>query len=176
MFFFVLTNDKIDKTRLAKRQTKIKKRERRQNKKQKEHAARSGTRTRDLSHFGFVGDRITRGRSIQPRHLKCRSCSVCLYKAHSERGRSATLIKIKRDSEQLALLSRCIFCWWTTFLRLPFPQGKGPWACSTHLACLSVASAVSWVTVALFCGETTKLEGQRRSLVNGPKSMIMALK
>ena len=76
---FVLTNNKIDKSRLAKRQTKIKK-ERRQNKKQKEHAARSGTRTRDLSHFGFVGDRITRSRSIQPRHLKCRSCSVCLYK------------------------------------------------------------------------------------------------
>ena len=100
MFFFVLTNDKIDKTRLAKRQTKIKKRERRQNKKQKEHAARSGTRTRDLSHFGFVGDRITRGRSIQPRHLKCRSCSVCLYKAHSERGRSTSLAKSKRDSEQ----------------------------------------------------------------------------
>ena len=124
----------------------------------------------------FVGDRITRGRSIQPRHLKCRSCSVCLYKAHSERGRSATLIKIKRDSEQLALLSRCLFYWCPPLLRPSFPQEKGPWACSSNLACLSIVSAASWVTVALFCGETTKPEGQRRSLVNGPKSMIMALK
>ena len=170
----MLTNNKIDKSRLAKRQTKIKK-ERRQNKKKKQHAARSGTRTRDLSHFGFVGDRITRGRSIQPRHLKCRSCSVCLYKAHSERGRSATLIKIKRDSEQLALLSRCLFCWWTTFCGFNFLKEKDrglvrpTWRAVCCFCCFLV-------TVALFCGETTKLEGQRRSLVNGPKSIIMTLK
>jgi hypothetical protein len=46
---------------------------------------------------------------------------------------------------------------------------------------LSVASAVSlmlvalFCEVALFCDVTTKLEGQRRTLVNGPKGMIMIM-
>ena len=45
-----------------------------------------------------------------------------------------------------------------------------------QLACSSVASAVSLMLVALFCDVTTKLEGQRRTLANGPKNMIVALK
>ena len=93
----MLTVNTIDKRSLAKADEEKKKT---QLKYKKEHAAQSGARTRGLSHFVFVGDRINRGRSIYQHPTTPHPCLVCLNKVHAYRGRSATVVKSKRDSEQ----------------------------------------------------------------------------
>ena len=107
-----------------RRQTKKK---RDDNKKCKKSTLRKVGLEPATSHSGFVGDRITRGRSIQPRHLECRACSFCLYKAHSERGRSASSLKSKRDPEQPAFDVRKLFLLMPPTIVTSICPSKSPW-------------------------------------------------
>ena len=128
------------------------------------------------SHFSFVGDRITRGHIIQPRHLECRTCSCCLYKGHSE-------WQIGNFDQARAKLRRaCVCCPDFSsadgfhFSDLHFSQENGPWACwSFHQVCLSVVSAVCWVLEFSFV-IITKLEVHRQIMATKLKTAILTLK